>query len=218
MKNLSVVCFIILAVSYNAFAKWGFVPLDELVRDSDLIVIGTLQSISEYSKEDTDYGEGMISIEKVLSGNVKTINGFPLKAGDGVQLKWHNLSMIACPRVEHKWSENKKEIWLLTVENDKTVRADYPGRSMSLDNLAEVKKNLQKQNSSNKTAKIVKTQNDAGQISQPLLAEQTSETVYCALYSEESKQKEYSPFQALLVILASISLYYLSYRSRFKIR
>lgn len=218
MKTLPVTCFIILAVSYNAFAKWGFVSLDELIKESDLIVTGTLQSVSEYSKEDTDYGEGIILIEKVVSGNVKTINGFPLKTGDKIELKWHNLSMIACPRVEHKWSENKKEIWLLTVENDKSVRADYPGRSVSLDKLDEVKKHLRKRKSSNKTAQIVKTQNDGWQISQPIIAEQTSEIVYCALHSEESKQKEYSPFRALLVILASISLYYLLYRSRFKIR
>ncbi len=218
MKNLSVTCFIILVVSYNAFAKWGFVSLDELVKESDLIVIGTLQSVSEYSKEDTDYGEGMILIEKVVSGNIKTINGFPLKAGDKIQLKWQNLSMIACPRVEHKGSENKKEIWLLTVENDKTVRADYPGRSVPLDNLAEVKKYLPKQNPTNKNAKIVNTQNDEEQISQMLSVEKTSEVIKCPLYSEQSKQKEYSPFQAFLIILASMSLYYLLYRSRFKIR
>lgn len=218
MKNLSLACFIIFAVFYNALGMWALIPLDELVKESDLIVIGTLQSVSEYSKEDTDYGEGMILIEKILSGNVKTINGVPLKAGDKIQLKWQNLSMIACPRVEHKGSENKKEIWLLTVENDKTVRADYPGRSVPVGNLSEVKKYLQKQKSSNKTAKIVKTQNDEEQTSEIQPVEQTTEVIKYPLNSDESKQKEHSPFQAFLVVLLSMSLYYLLYRSRFKIR
>ncbi len=216
MKKLSVTCFIILAVSYTSFAKWALVPLDELVKESDLIVIGTLQSVSEFSKENTDHGEGRILIEKVLAGNVKTVDGFSLKAGDEIQLKWQNLSMIVCPRVGHKSSENKKEIWLLTVDPDKTVRADYPGRSRSLDEFAEVKRYLRK--SSSKTAKIVRTQKEIKQIIQPPSVEQISEIIKYPLHSEESKGKENSPFQALLVILTSISLYRLLYRSRFKIR
>ena len=142
MKNLFVAGFVVLAFSYNCFAKWGFVSLDELTKDSDLIVVGTLQSVSEYTENGIDYGKGNIVVEKVIFGNVKNADGFSLKPGDNLRLEWRNKSFIACPRIEHKYSENKKEIWLLTVEPDATVRANYPGRSRSLDELREIEKLL----------------------------------------------------------------------------
>ncbi len=45
MKNLFIVVFVIFAFSLSAFAKLDFIPLDELVEESDLIIIGTLKEI-----------------------------------------------------------------------------------------------------------------------------------------------------------------------------
>lgn len=192
--------------------------MDELVQESDLIVIGTLQAVSQHSKNGIDYGEGFILIEKIVSGNVKTNDGFPLKETDKIHLKWQNSSMIACPRIEHKGNENQKKVWLLTVEPDKTVRADYPGRAVSLDDLAEVKKQLKKQKVSNRTARTVSVQSEESSLVQAQTVEETADDFKCMYSLKENKTKEYSLFQAFLVVLAAIPLYCFLYRSRFKIR
>ncbi len=50
MKTLFTACFIILSFSFNCFAMWALISTDELVKESDLIVIGTLQSVSRYTR------------------------------------------------------------------------------------------------------------------------------------------------------------------------
>jgi len=47
---------------------------------------------------------------------------------------------------------------------------------------------------------------------------QTSEKVFYSVDSSESNEKQYYPLQAFLVVLLSVSLYFVLYRSRFKIR
>ena len=215
MKNLFIAGFVVLAFSYNCFAKWGFVPLDELTKDSDLIVVGTLQSVSEYTENDMDYGEGYIVVEKVIFGNVKNADGFSLKAEDNLQLKWRNKSFIACPRIEHKYSENKKEIWLLTVEGDGTVRADYPGRSRSLEELREIKKLLRSMKGFNKISKTVNTKKTINRVNQTIEKAKSVAAVKLVAVSDE---KQYSPLNALIVAFFSLAFYRILYRSRFKIR
>ncbi|MDQ3713855.1 MAG: hypothetical protein M3388_16770 [Acidobacteriota bacterium] len=218
MKTLFTACFIILLFSFNCFAMWALISTDELVKESDLIVIGTLQSISKYTKDNVDYSEGKIVVEKVISGYVKTTEGFPLELGDKIKFKWQASTLIVCPRLDHSGNENEKGIWLLEVESDGTVSADYPRRFNSLDEMSKIKKILRKMKV-RKTSQRVELLNEnplntTNQQIQNLdtFENQTIEPV------KTSTTVGYSTFNALLVALFSLGLYLILYRSRFKIR
>jgi branched-subunit amino acid ABC-type transport system permease component len=218
MKTLFTVCFIILSFSFNCFAEWALIPTDELVKESDLIVIGTLQSVSRYTKDNVDYSEGKIVVEKIISGNVKTTEGFPLKMGDKIKFKWQASTLIVCPRLDHSSNENEKGIWLLEVESDKTVSADYPRRFNSLNEMSELKKILRK-TKVRKTSQRVEllNENPLNITNQQIqnsdtFQNQTIEPITIATVGS------YSTFNALLVALFSLGLYWILYRSKFKIR
>lgn len=204
----------VVTFSCTAFAMWASVPLDELVKDSDLIVIGTLRSVSEYSKDNTDYGKGTIVIENVIAGNVKTDADLPLKFGDKLQLKWQNSSFIACPRVEHKGNENEKGIWLLTINDEQSVAANYPGRFVSIENLSEIKKYLRRATAS-KVSKKIAIQNYEEKIYQTAEIKSQGEIAISLENAGNSGKNEYSPFSALLVFLTAFIFFRVFYRDRF---
>lgn len=122
--------------SSYSLAMWAIPPLDELVHDSDIIVIGTLEQVSEYTQNGMDYGQGSILIDEVVWGMENP--------GGLLSLKWQNESILVCPRVEHRPNKGKKRIWLLTVEADGSVRADNPGRVVELGERARVEQYLAK--------------------------------------------------------------------------
>ena len=113
-------------------------PLEELVCDSDLIVVGTLSSVSEYSENGMDYGQGMITVDETIWGAVTP--------GETLTMKWDNPSNLGCPRVGHGHNSDKKGIWLLTLSSDCEVRANHPGRFVELDHKEEVAKILSQKN------------------------------------------------------------------------
>jgi hypothetical protein len=115
---------------------WALVPLEELVQDCDLIVVGTLDGVSEYSQNGMDYGQGTILIDEVIWGAAS--------AGDSVLLKWQNSSARICPRVEHRQSQGEKAIWLLTAEHGGVVRANDPGRCVHLGDRGKVERILKR--------------------------------------------------------------------------
>jgi hypothetical protein len=133
MRRLFFLLFAVFSFQTVSSAKWGWIPLDDLVQTSDLIVVGTLQNISEYSKEGMDYGEGTIVVEEVIWSNTF--------ADKNLTLKWQNSSNIVCPRVEHAYLANQKGIWLLNFFANE-VRADYPGRFALIEQRAEIEKIL----------------------------------------------------------------------------
>lgn len=215
MKKLLFAGLVMMLFSSSLFASWNFIALDELVKDSDLIVVGTLQNVSEYTKDDYDYGEGEILIDQVVSGNIKSVDGYPLRPTDKIQLKWRNWSAIACPRVEHRYHANQKFIWLLTVENVENVQADYPGRAVSLDNLSEVQKLVKKFRQ--KEFKVLKKLEDKQNIQLSPVEERPVPQI-CGFDFANRKRSEYSPLAALVVIGLAGFLYYILYWSKFKIR
>jgi hypothetical protein len=215
MKNLHVACFIVLAFAYNSFATLIFVHLDEAIKKNDLIVVGTLKGISEKSEDGVIYGKGEIFVEQFIAGNVKTNKGFSLKSGDKLQLNY--IEDFACVYGSHKRIENEKGIFLLTLNDKEEIQSkDF----RSLNDLLEIKKLLKKGTKPNEVAKTIKIQNDTEQIPQTSVIEtsvnQTSEKY--PLFSNKSNTREYYPLPAFLVILLSVSLYFVLYRSRFKIR
>jgi len=217
MKSLFVACFIVLTFFCNAFAMLVIVPLDEAVKNSDLIVVGTLQGISDKSESGTTYGTGEIFVERFIAGNVKTAKGVTLKLGDRLQLNY--VENFACVYGSHRGIENEKGVFLLTL-NDKGEIQSKDFRS--LNDLPEIRKLLKKGIKPIGIAKTIKMLNDAEQKPQRPVIEtsvnQTSEKVFYAVDSSESNEKQYYPLQAFLVVLLSVSLYFVLYRSRFKIR
>ena len=213
MKNLFIVCFVVLMFCNFANAKFLISPLDERVKDSNLIVIGTLQSIVRYKTEEFNHAKGTIAIERIIAGNVETNQGFLLKLSDKIKVEWRNSNMVTC---RFDFVENEKGIWFLNVDDSGTIQALSPGSITSLDELSEVKKHLRKKSGKNKRI-IIQNDEQPAQISMSKISlSQPSEIFYQNL--NETEEKHYYPFQMFSVILASISLYYFLYRSRFKIR
>ena len=135
MKRFPIVLFLLCSLPTPSSAMWQFTPpLEDRVCDSDLIVVGTLSSVNEYSKDGTDYGEGLITVAETVWGAVPP--------GETLTLKWFNESGIVCPRVEHGQRADKEGIWLLTLSSDGEVRANYSERFVELDHKEEVIKIL----------------------------------------------------------------------------
>ena len=113
-----------------ALAMWAYVEADTLIADSDLVVVGTLVRLYQWTEHETDYAIGRIDIEHVLAG-------VPPQS-DFVRLKWDNPSGLLCPRVSHADVKGRKALWLLAIDQDGNARADYPRRSLPLDDIKKV--------------------------------------------------------------------------------
>jgi hypothetical protein len=214
MKNLLTVFAMLLAFASVSFAKLMFVSLDEAVKNSDLIVVGTLKGISERMEDGATYGKGEIFVQQFIAGNVKTINGFKLKAEDRLQLNY--VEDFACVMGSYRRIENEKGIFLLTLNNEGDITSkDF----RSIESLSEIKNLLKKGVKPKGVFKKIKLQNELEdlQLREINNTSNYNPEVSFGIYSLERKVN-YQPILTLLVILVSISLYYLLYRSRFKIR
>jgi len=136
MRRLLFAGLIVAAMASLSEAMWAYVPLEALVQESELIVVGTLSGVSEFSSQGMDYGEGVILVEDVIWGQVT--------AGETLTLRWQNRTNVVCPRVDHSHAAGKKGIWLLTVKQDHEVNANYPGRFVELEERNKVAKALSK--------------------------------------------------------------------------
>jgi hypothetical protein len=221
MKKILAACFIVFTFSCNTFADLAYISTEESVKRSDFIVIGTLQSISDIYQDDANFGrinvgdgEGVLVIDKVVAGNVLTNNGLPLKSGYGLRLKWSEFS--ACLSGWHRRTENKKGVWLLKFDKDGAIETSHPAQFASIEQLSEIKKYVKKYSKQFRKATII--QPEVNRNSSDF--QQNAEIPYATVseISTLSKAAKYYPSQAFLVILVSISLYWLLYRSRFKIR
>lgn len=114
---------LLLLLPASARASWAHVSVEQLVQETDLIVVGTLRDVSAHTADEMDYGRGRIEVHEVIWGKVSP--------GDSLLLKWSNPSGLACPRVEHKHHQGEKGIWLLTRDGE-AVGANYPGRFVEL--------------------------------------------------------------------------------------
>jgi hypothetical protein len=211
MKNLTFASLILLFLACNSFAKLMFIPLEEAIKDKDLIIVGTLTGISEYSNGGETAGKGTIVVEQFITGNIKTNQGLQLKSGDELRLTY--VENFACVMGSHRRMENEKGIFLLTLNGSGEIETkDF----RSLESLAEIKKLLRKGIKTNTTAKIIKTIINSDELSQIPL--KTSDLPIKCVFGIEKEENKHSPLLALLAILSSILLYCVLYRSRFKIR
>lgn len=124
-----VALLLLLGLPAAARATWALIPVEELVRESDLIVVGTLRDVEEHTADGTDYGRGRIAVREVIWGDAAP--------GDALLLRWDTPSAVVCPRVEHRYAANVEGIWLLTRDGG-AVAADYPGRFVKLSERGKV--------------------------------------------------------------------------------
>ena len=122
-------CLLALAWAAPCHARWASVPLDQLVMESDLVLVGTLGEVGEYTRGGRDYGRGVILVNEVLWGNVRR--------GERLALRWENYHGIG-ERLNHRQEANRRLVWLLTRGEGGTVRADYPWRVLPLSHRAAV--------------------------------------------------------------------------------
>ena len=67
MKRFPLILILLFSLPSSVFGEWvNGSSLEELVCDSDLIVVGTLSSVNEYSKNGIDYAEGMITVAETI--------------------------------------------------------------------------------------------------------------------------------------------------------
>lgn len=199
MKKVLVSFFVILSVISTSFAALRYIPLEEAVRENDLIVIGTLKNISETTSYDgfTITGTGKIVVEQYIAGNVKTFDGSQLKSGDELRLDY--VEDFACVYGSHKRIENQQGIFLLKIKfNGEIESKDF----RYLNDLAEINKLLEKQKQSAQAKNI------------NLLKNETSQPVKAVKMYNELKSNDYSPNSALLMALISVLLYFFLYRRK----
>jgi hypothetical protein len=201
----SILIVLVLSFSSNLFAKWAIIPLDELVRDSDLIVIGTLYSAAE---NDSGIGEGRILVDEIIGGRAKTLSDVPLKSGDSLIIRWAD--DWACAAGMHMRRRGEKGLWLVRVEADNTVSAAYPGRFISLDERTEVTRLLRKAPISDIVT--VETGNQLPDDYRPVGSR--PRIVMVGLVADTNPSNDYSLTSAALTFMISVGLYFLLYRKR----
>lgn len=136
MRHLLIAIFILVSLPVWGWASWTAIPLETLVKDSDLIVVGTLENITKHAKTSIEYQQGTIKVAEVLWGQPP--QDHPLT------LLWsYNLAQPT-PRLDFSEREGKLGIWLLTY-NGADVKADYPGRFVELKEKAKVLDSLIKE-------------------------------------------------------------------------
>jgi hypothetical protein len=213
MKKSILSCLFLLVFSTVVFGDLAYFTVEKRVQDNNLIIIGTLKNVVETETQEFEISNGTLEIEKVLYGNYSTASNQKLKSGDKLPIEWRNSKMFAC---KFGFSENESGIWFLNVDNIGEIEQLHNNSSSSLDELSEVKKHLKKKGI-DKVSKKIQLQNDVQETNQSELIVQDY-SVKCLYSTKQMESNGNSPFSAFLVILASITLYYILYRSRFKIR
>lgn len=211
MKRCILIFFAMIVFSSVSNAESEYIPTWELLRDTDLVVVGTLRSVSERTIDNIEHSTGIIDIEQVLSGKINTSKNRSLRSGDKISIRWQKLLTVVCPRLEHKGAQNRSGIWLLKVEESGNVLSDNSGRYKYISGLKEIKAELRKA-PTRKSGKVVKLISDEPVANLEIIDVQTSNEVF---FNREIRM--YYPLRAVLVALFFTGLYFVLYRSRFKL-
>ena len=123
---LSVILVFLAALAVNdPRATWGYLEAQELLEETDLIVVATLSEASEITANGVDYGQGILKVERVVYPSSET-------EIESLLLRWRNRTNLGCPRIDPRPHAEQALVWLLTRSDDGTVRADYPRRMIQL--------------------------------------------------------------------------------------
>jgi hypothetical protein len=201
MKKIVISCFVVLVFSTIVFGSFVHFPVEKRVNDNNLIVIGSLKNIKKTETNEFEISKATLVIENLIYGKFIGSNEQQLKMSDELQVEWRNSKTFSC---KFGFATNDKEIWFLNVDKGGKIEFLGPNTSSSMSDLKEVEKHLRKKGV-DKTAKKIELQNDIRVMS-------------CSFGLENRSKKETSLIAALLVSIAAISLHFILYRSRFKIR
>jgi hypothetical protein len=194
--------------SSTLFGAWAWIELDELVRESDLMVIGTLHSATE---DNDGIGRGRIKVEEIIAGKAMTFDGVSLKVGDNLRINWAD--NWACAAGMHQRRIGKLGVWLLEVEDNGTVSAAYPGKFTNIGELPEIRR-LHRKGKPKGTAAVdialEQTPNFEPEIQD--VARVQHHVIDIAPNNDDSVTR------AFLVLLIATGLYWTFYGSRFRIR
>lgn len=134
MKRLTLFS-LVLFLAGTALGRWALIPAETLLSESDLVVVAQLSGVNKTTKENVDYGTGILSISEVLKGSANS--------GRKLTLEWSNHQRIS-RRLDHSGQDGKTNIWLLQKTTNGTFTANYPGRVIELERRTEVEKLLKK--------------------------------------------------------------------------
>jgi hypothetical protein len=212
MKKIIISFFCILVLSTIVFGEFAYFPIEKRVKDNNLIVIGSLESVQETETEEFEISNATLVIEKVLFGKFTGSNGQKLDSGDKLQVEWRNSKMFAC---KFGFAANEKKIWFLNVNDSGEIEYLFNNSSSDFNELTKVKKHL-KQKVDSKSIKKIHT---VGEIIDGI---ETPVKTICGENSDNlsfnNGSSESSVTVAFIVFLISCSIYYFLYKSRFKIR
>ena len=184
---------------------WAMIPLDEVVRESDLIIVGTLYSATEDSE---GLGSGHIRVEAIIGGKAVSLDDLPLAIGDSLKIKWAD--NWACAAGMHIGRQDRIGVWLLDVEEDGSVSAAHPGKFESIEQLGEIIRLLRNA----KAKKAVEVDVYRKQTRPAVLFTEKREV----LAVDVSPPADHSLARGLITFLFATGLYWLLYRSRIRIR
>jgi hypothetical protein len=129
-RNMKCILIVILLITPSTcFAKWKDIPLETVVRDSDLVVIATLTDVHKLVTGNKVYCQGDLQIAEVLKG-IQT---------NSVVIKWIYSIPPKSISVDHSNIEGKSILWLLKLEEDKSFSAHYHKRVQNIEKTIQIK-------------------------------------------------------------------------------
>jgi hypothetical protein len=117
-------------------AEWMPVPLEDLVHDSDFIVVAQLKDISTSTVASVQHFTGTLHISEIIRG--------PTLHSDRLTLIWANKLDGRFPKVEHQRFQGTNWIWFLTVNAPGTVTTTHPVSVYTLEERQELDEILAK--------------------------------------------------------------------------
>ncbi|HEY8563473.1 MAG TPA: hypothetical protein VIL74_24050 [Pyrinomonadaceae bacterium] len=214
MKKGIFVCLFTLTLAAFAYANFAVLEIKERVKQNNLIVVASLRDVSESETETERISKGTLTIEKIVFGEFKKNDGQPLSFNDKVRVEWRNSKMIAC---QFGFSEGGEQVWFLKVDERGNIEPLTPSTTASIADTAEIDAYLRKKDKTGRVESI-DTINENERVFQVKPPEKSFEKPLTSMSAPKHRRKTFYPFPAVLVVVSSASLYYLLYRSRFKIR
>ena len=138
-------CFLFMVVGLPLFARWGFIPLETLVKENPLIVSGTIVEVKvNPGPEDPEGAQlmdtGWIKVEAVLKNSLK---GKDVNTGDRLPLLFPSQNRKIIISTDVVYRKGQSGIWILEYR-DKAFYATYPGDLQSADKEKKIKDILAK--------------------------------------------------------------------------
>ena len=145
-RELAVIIIIIVAcILQTARAMWAYVPLEKLLAENPVVVVGKIEEIKTSETTKGKVSIAYIKVSEVLKNELKD---FKIKVGDKIPLSVPTPSMISVS-TDINYPKGKEGVWILEYK-DKTFWATYPSDYQPLKQKAQIKDILEKQSKEEK--------------------------------------------------------------------